>query len=255
MPSRLPFDVRHIAVVPLVLAFIGTAAATPFALSLAEGQRFHSNTSVSYSVTSSMAPTVIDGHFDLVVTKRVGSRFVLETSGVVGSKPFAKRTVEFDPTTLEQFLDGKRQKRSLLAFFFDPAVWGTPSSSIYPGAKWKAPLREPWDYGPPGDQDVTVISVDKENGSVTLERRGEGSGSSEPELERQNRMTMSVQGRTHDVQLTYLRTRWTGRSTIRAGVVVSSHLHVEQQYSVPAIDVLPPQQATSRTDISTSTSP
>jgi hypothetical protein len=239
--------------VQLTALGLGSAATSPrafepFTLSLDPGQHFVGKTTLVYASSAGSTPVTIRGTYDLTIVKRSGSRLVIQSTGRVANNAI-NQSMEFDPNTFEQFVEGKRQPRTSLSFFFDPASWGTPPSDLSVGAHWQAPLRDPWDYGPPGNQQVRVVAIDRANNSITLERTGEGLGPSRPQLEHGSKLAMSVQGQQHDVDVTYQKSRWVDRAVIRDGIMLTNSLRLDQEYLVPTVDILPAHKVSTHTDV------
>ncbi len=142
----------------------------------------------------------------------------------------------------------------IFGLFIDESVWGDLPESPKQGARWSVSRKAPWQYGPPGLEQVSVVSFDEQSAELTLEAHGSGTGANMQEIARASALDITVQGVPHHVQVRYGRSTWTQRATYRGGVLVSNYLDVTQSYEQPAIDLLPPQTVSTRTvyDVSVS---
>jgi hypothetical protein len=105
--------------------------------------------------------------------------------------------------------------------FFNPTFWGEPKGELKPGQSWTVTLKQPWELGPPGQQTITVLSVDGKNGMVVLKREGEGVG---PFEGGQDSATIKKDGKPYKVAVKYGKAHWEGQAVFQHGVVVSDEL-------------------------------
>ncbi len=106
--------------------------------------------------------------------------------------------------------------------FYNPTFWGSPKGGdLKPGQTWTLTLNRPWELGPPGNQTVTVVSVDKKNGITLLKREGSGAG---PYEGAHDTMTVKKDGKPYKVTIKYGTAHWSGQVVIRQGVIVSDEL-------------------------------
>jgi hypothetical protein len=124
--------------------------------------------------------------------------------------------------------------------FFIPLLWGVAPDSLHAGSAWRVKIDEPWEIGPKGVEQVRVIDVDAAHGAITLVRHGSGTGPSSDEL-RWVHASAPVQITTTDgnrvaVTLRPGNSTWSGRTTIRRGVIVSDEIMLTQQVAFVAKD-------------------
>jgi hypothetical protein len=98
------------------------------------------------------------------------------------------------------------------------AIWGLPAGPLHAGATWTVEIAHAWEFGPPGKQTIHVISVDPKDGSVTLTREGDGDG---PRNQANETTAVMKGGKSYTVTVTRGHTHWSGKATIRRGLVVS----------------------------------
>lgn len=53
----------------------------------------------------------------------------------------------------------------------NPLLWGAPKGKLHVGQTWEVAITVPWELGPVGKQTIKVISIDRSNDSITLERK------------------------------------------------------------------------------------
>jgi hypothetical protein len=75
-----------------------------------------------------------------------------------------------------------------------------------------------WEFGPPGKQTIRVISVDPQDGHVTLTRDGEGDG---PREQAGKTTEVMKGGKSYTVSVKRGYTHWSGKATIQHGLIVS----------------------------------
>ncbi len=106
--------------------------------------------------------------------------------------------------------------------FYNPTFWGSPQrSELKLGRTWTLALNKPWELGPPGTQNVTVVSLDKANGVAMLKREGSGVG---PYEGAHDSMTVKKDGKSYKVFIRYGTAHWSGQAVIRQGVIISDEL-------------------------------
>lgn len=104
---------------------------------------------------------------------------------------------------------------------FNPTFWGDPKGKLVSGQSWTVELKQPWELGPPGQQTVTVVSVDKQNGIVILKREGEGIG---PYEGGRDSLVIKKDGKQYNVAAKYGKAHWVGQAVFQHGIVVSDEL-------------------------------
>jgi hypothetical protein len=124
--------------------------------------------------------------------------------------------------------------------FFIPLLWGVAPDSLHAGSAWRVEIDEPWEIGPKGTEQVRVVDMDAAHGAITLVRRGSGTGPSSDELRWMHasapvRIT-TTDGNRVAVALRPGNSTWSGRTTIRRGVIVSDEIMVTQQVAFVAKD-------------------
>jgi hypothetical protein len=108
--------------------------------------------------------------------------------------------------------------------FFNPTFWGEPTGELKSGMSWTVELKQPWEFGPPGKQTVSVLLVDAVNGALTLKREGEGEGTY---AGASNTALIKKNGKQYRVSIKRGRSHWAGQAVFRHGVVVSDELLCE----------------------------
>jgi hypothetical protein len=121
--------------------------------------------------------------------------------------------------------------------FFNPTFWGNPKGDLKPGMSWTVELTQPWELGPAGKQTVTVLSIDKVNGTVILKREGQGVGSYEGA---RDVALIKRDGKQYRVTVKRGDAHWVGQAVFQRGVVVSDELlcNTAVQLSSPEIGTI-----------------
>ena len=106
---------------------------------------------------------------------------------------------------------------------YNRLLWGDPPANLKPGTIWQVNIRQPWELGPPGIQTVTVVTVNRRDGTVTLKREGasEGLAANEPA-----QVTLVRKGQPVTLDVTPGRSQWTGFTTFQHGIITSDELLV-----------------------------
>jgi hypothetical protein len=112
---------------------------------------------------------------------------------------------------------------------YNPFLWGNPNGALKTGATWNVSLTEPWELGPPGQETVTVMSVDPVNHSVTLKREGSGEGFFADDAKQ---IHVNKEGKPYLVDVVPGKSHWTGYTTFREGVVISDELLVDRSVTL-----------------------
>lgn len=123
-------------------------------------------------------------------------------------------------------VDGKcAVDRETSGLSFIPLLWGKPPADIKAGQTWKLAVTDPWEIGPPGSETVRVVSLDPANGTVTLERHGDGSGMSEDD---QRKVNITVNGSKVEATVQPGPSHWSGRTVIRQGIIQSDEILIQR---------------------------
>jgi hypothetical protein len=125
--------------------------------------------------------------------------------------------------------------------FFNPTFWGDPKGPLKPGMSWTVNLQQPWELGPPGQQTITVISLDPADGIVILKREGSGVGS----FEGKNDVAMLKRdGKQYRVTVKYGDAHWVGQAVFQHGVAISDELlcNMSVELSSPEVGTLKAQE-------------
>ena len=104
---------------------------------------------------------------------------------------------------------------------YNPLLWGRAPATLRVGQRWTVDIGVPWELGPAGRQTVTVVAFDPASHTVSLEREGSGNG---PWLGDAPHVTLTRGGRSYEMTRQAGRAHWHGRTTFRAGIVVSDEL-------------------------------
>jgi len=120
---------------------------------------------------------------------------------------------------------------------FNPLLWGPVPKDIHVGSTWTVNVAKSWEIGPPGTEQVRVVSLDPANGEITLAREGSGSGVSSDDEAREQAgkpVTITRDGKEIQVSVTPGTTHWSGYTTIRKGVIVGDVIMVERHVTMVA---------------------
>jgi hypothetical protein len=118
---------------------------------------------------------------------------------------------------------------------FNPYLWGPVPKDIHVGSTWTVHIAKSWEIGPPGTEEVRVVSLDPANGAITLAREGNGSGtSSDDEARAQSGkpVTITKDGKQIEVSVIPGATHWSGYTTISKGVIVGDVIMVERHVTL-----------------------
>jgi hypothetical protein len=123
-----------------------------------------------------------------------------------------------DHGDIECFQGDCHPERSSTAPVAKGSVWGLPTGPLHPGMTWTTDLDYTWEFGPPGNQTIRVISVEPKTGTVILVRDGNGDG---PRSGAKDITTVIKGGKSYTVSIKRGRTHWSGKATIQHGMIVS----------------------------------
>jgi hypothetical protein len=112
---------------------------------------------------------------------------------------------------------------------FNSLIWGTPPKRISVGTHWRTTISIPWELGPPGDEEVTVMALNALTGSVTLLRKGSGEG---PFNNDPMQLKLTAKDKQLSLNMKGGKAHWSGYATIEKGIVVSDELLVERGISL-----------------------
>lgn len=118
---------------------------------------------------------------------------------------------------------------------FNPLLWGPVPKDIHVGSSWTVHITQSWEIGPPGTEEVRVVSLDPANGEITLAREGSGSGpSSDDEAREQSNkpVTITKDGKQIEVSVVPGVAHWSGYTTISKGVIVGDVIMVERHVTL-----------------------
>ncbi len=171
-------------------------------------------------------PRRISGFSTYVVRAVHGNRYDLQESwGYYGIAHGSNvGSVEIAPDGLYYINAGKRSLATDASGpFFNTWLWGTPPSSVVTGTTWMHRIPGPWEAGPSGMQTARVVSIDRVNGRVVLDRFGSGVGA--PLRKHLNKVG--------GVQPYWGRSTWKGTTIVRRGLIESDELVVHGEIVVP----------------------
>ena len=120
---------------------------------------------------------------------------------------------------------------------FNPLLWGPVPKDIHVGSSWTVHIAQSWEIGPPGTEEVRVVSLDPANGGITLAREGSGSGTSsddEARVQSGKPVTITKDGKQIEVSVVPGATHWSGYTTIRKGVIIGDVIMVERHVTLVA---------------------
>ena len=123
--------------------------------------------------------------------------------------------------------DGKCQvdaESSGLAF--NPLLWGELPATLKPNMSWQVSIKQPWEMGPPGTENVRVVSLDPANHMAILARQGSGSG--ESDSEDAHSVHITVGDKTEVATVIPGPSHWTGQTIFQHGIILSDVMLVER---------------------------
>lgn len=158
---------------------------------------------------TAVAPDAISDHEEYVYDGRAAgsATFTIRNHGITDCDARNKCTVN-DSTS---------------ATIFDSLLWGPIPGEVAVGSTWKAKVRTPWEIGPPGQEEISVVRLDPSLGLITLTRAGSGRGSSSDDAVL-NTFTIVSHGRSIKVKLRPGPATWHGRATFVHGVTISDEI-------------------------------
>lgn len=106
---------------------------------------------------------------------------------------------------------------------FDALLWGPVPDDVMLGSKWSVQVKAPWELGPPGTEQISVVRLDRTLGLITLERSGSGTGRSSDDTARDT-FTIVSHGRSIQVKLNPGPATWHGRATFIHGITVADEI-------------------------------
>lgn len=121
--------------------------------------------------------------------------------------------------------------------FVNPTFWGNPRLPLHRGMHWTVTLDKPWELGPPGQQTVTVLSVDSTNGIVVMKREGSGIGPAEGASDS---LVLKRDGNQYHVKVKYDDAHWIGQAVFQHGIAISDELlcNTSLELSSPEVGTL-----------------
>ena len=102
---------------------------------------------------------------------------------------------------------------------FDPMLWGQVPTDLAVGRSWTVDVKSPWEIGPTGTEEVSVLRLDRSLGLITLARHGKGRGMSSDDIRRHD-FTITAHGHEIKVQLHPGPAVWQGRATFLHGLTI-----------------------------------
>ena len=245
MKSRLP--VRHVlaASAALLLTVAVSAHADPSDAYLKPALKSGEQLADVFSKAVSIQGTGFDEY-----VKRVSGSADYTVSGVAGDGITFSSDYRYDGLgsgsgSYKAMSDGmtncNKGKCSIddetSGLLFNPLLWGPTPKDIHVGSSWTVHIAQSWEIGPPGTEEVRVVSLDPANGEITLAREGSGSGtSSDDEARAQSGkpVTITKDGKSIEVSVVPGATHWSGYTTIRKGVIVGDVIMVERHVTLVA---------------------
>jgi hypothetical protein len=112
---------------------------------------------------------------------------------------------------------------------FNSLIWGAQPSTIAVGTKWHTQIAIPWELGPQGDEDVTVVGLDVATGTITLLRQGSGDGPFDHDA---SQIKITSKGTEYSVDVKPGHASWSGYTIFSKGLVVSDELLVERSLTL-----------------------
>ena len=188
------------------------------------------------STVFSIASSIKAEGFDELVRRNSGSSDNMLTQVSADQALTFEAKVNYDGTPLQQaqnvLSDGGARScwnsdcqpyTDASGLLYNRLLWGAPPARLKAGMTWRVTIPKAWELGPAGTQTVTVMHVDRTDGSATLRREGTASGmfAGEPA---QVALVKNGQKVTFDV--TPGQAHWIGVTTFRHGLIVNDELIV-----------------------------
>jgi hypothetical protein len=112
------------------------------------------------------------------IVNRVDARTAnLTARGQYDGRAVFNGSFDLDLTTHNTIKDGKQViDTDSSGFLYNPFMWGDPPAMLTVGTTWNVTIPQTWELGPVGTQKVTVLAIDPNANSITLQRDGTGTG-------------------------------------------------------------------------------
>ena len=168
----------------------------------------------------------ISGTADYVVTESSPERIIVGGVFQYDGRPESKGKTEIKDHGRVLCWEGNCAAAvDASGLLYNPNLWGVPPGLLRKGTQWPVVITQPWELGPPGNETVTVISLDPADHTVTLQREGTGNGFFDNDA-RQLHLTRN--GNTYIADVFPGASHWIGYATFREGLVISDELLVER---------------------------
>lgn len=115
---------------------------------------------------------------------------------------------------------------------FNHLLWGNAPANLHTGTTWKVAITASWELGPSGLETVRVVHIDPANHTITLYRQGHGTGFSLYDQRRKQLTITTDKGKLLEVSVEPGETRWSGRTIVRDGIIVSDTIMVKRRVTL-----------------------
>jgi hypothetical protein len=221
-----------IALPGLIVAAL--TASSPLQLHFTPGATYSQIFSIciSFSLDGQKEQTVArnSGSATYVVNTVSGNVATVRTPGQYDGRVTFDGSFTQDLSTYNVRKDGKQViDTDGSGFLYNPFIWGDAPASLVVGTTWNSSIPTSWELGPAGAQKVTVLAVDPQANSITLERDGSGSGTALADHE----FAFTYDGtKTNGTVAPDGPTIWSGISTFTGRVVTSDAILVTRSVVV-----------------------
>lgn len=182
--------------------------------------------------------------FHIRVERVSGNNVVLHVEASDGKGSFITSPLNrYDVSSMSAFFADNTNVTPRLSVLFNSSVWGHLPASIALGDRWQV-NQQPSNYFPKGMSTVSVLSLNAKEHSITLGISGSGSGLSGSDIENPSNLesTTHPAGDTSGRKVyktieTVLSSTWSGKLTLRNGLVQSSDILIKTTIAEPATPI------------------
>lgn len=164
------------------------------------------------------------------VTAVTAHEYTFEAKFLYDGRPDAVGTSQIRRDGQETCWEGQCSNATdASGLLFNPLIWGVPPATLAVGTRWHTRIAIPWELGPAGLEDVTVVKLDGTTDTITLMRQGSGDG---PFDNDKTQLKVMSKGNEYTVDAKPGHASWTGFTTISKGIITSDELLVERSLTL-----------------------
>jgi hypothetical protein len=165
----------------LLAVATATSALSPLQLHLTPGAHYSNIFSIciAFSLDGQKDETVFrnSGSATYIINRIDGNTASVAAYGRYDGRSTFKGVEDIDLTTHNTIKDSKQViDTDSSGFVYNPFMWGDPPPMLTTGSAWSVVIPQTWELGPAGTQKVTVLAIDPNANSATLQRDGTGTG-------------------------------------------------------------------------------